>query len=667
MHPALAQAIADAFAICAPPPALKVSEWADQHRILSPEASAEPGRWRTDRVPCMREIMDTYNDPLVRETVVKKATQVAYTESLLNIVGYVIDLEPCPALWLLPDQAAVDEISKNRLTPMLRDTPRLAGKVKAPRSRDSSNTIGTKQFPGGRLSIVGSHAPSQLASRPVRLVIEDENDRFAKSAGAEGDPSALAAKRQQWFHNRKTFKGSSPTVKGRSKIDRDYEASDKRLCWVPCPHCGERQTLRWEQVRWDKTKDAKGETAEHRPETAAYQCEACGVLWDDADRWTALKSPEWRATAPFRGIAGFHLPQFYSPVATLTEMVTEFLTAYGKLPGTHPDVEKQKVWTNTVLAECWEEQGETVDSSLLTSRGEPYGPDDLPDQVLLATAGVDVQGDRLEVQVLGWGYAEECWAVAYHVLLGDPAQQLLWRELDELLRRPMETVSGRPVRIRAAAIDTGGHHAHQVYQFCRTKVARRIYPIKGRDGPQPIWPKRQSKAKTGDTVYLVGVDTAKDTVYGRLKIRRRGEGPSPGYIHFPLATPDDDSFGPGYFDQLTSEHAVTRYRLGKPYRVWELPSGKRNEALDTFVYALAARQSLPVRLDKPQVRIAPSAEGVDEVPPPEVADAALHATARGVRPESVADAPVPKIVKPASPKPSGMSRMARLAALQRRR
>lgn len=622
----------------------------------------------------MREIMDTWNDPLVRETVVKKATQVAYTESLLNIVGYVIDLEPCPVLWLLPDQAAVDEISKNRLTPMLRDTTRLAGKVKPPRSRDSSNTIATKQFPGGRLSIVGSHAPSQLASRPIRLVIEDENDRFAQSAGAEGDPSALAAKRQQWFHNRKTIKGSSPTVKGRSKIDRDYEASDKRVCYVPCPHCGERQTLRWEQVRWDKTKDAKGETAEHHPQTAAYQCEACGVLWDDADRWTAIKTPEWRATAPFRGIAGFHLPQFYSPVATLAEMVTEFLSSYGKLPGTFADVEKQKVWTNTVLAECWEEQGETVDASLLTSRGEPYGPDDLPASVLFATAGVDVQGDRLEVQVLGWGYAEECWAIAYHVLLGDPAQQLLWRELDELLRRPMETVSGRPVRIRAAAVDTGGHHAHQVYQFCRTRVARRIYPIKGRDGPQPIWPKRSSKAKTGDTVYLVGVDTAKDAVYGRLKIRRRGESmPSPGYIHFPLATPDDDSFGLGYFDQLTSEHAVTRYRLGKPYRVWELPSGKRNEALDTFVYALAARQSLPISLRAPSDSAArdpgsvtgrPEGAGDDEVPAPEIAADALE-RARAAS-SAAADAPAPKIVRQPA-KPQGLSRMARLAAMQRNR
>jgi phage terminase large subunit GpA-like protein len=656
-HPALAEAIAEAFTLCAPPPDLKVSEWADAHRILSPEVSAEPGQWRTDRVPYMREIMDAFNDPVVREIVFMKATQIAYTESLLNIVGYCIDVEPCPILWLLPDQKAVEEISKNRLTPMLRDTPRLAGKVKAPRSRDSSNTIAGKQFPGGRLSLVGSHAPSDLASRPIRVVIEDENDRFALSAGAEGDPSALAAKRQAWFWNRKTIKGSSPTVKGRSKIERDYNASDKRVCYVPCPHCGHRQVMTWANVKWDKTKNGSGKTVDHHPHSAAYMCEKCGVLWDDGDRWQAIKSPEWRATAPFRGIAGFHLPQFYSPTVTLAEMVTEFLTAYGKLPGTHPDHEKQIAFTNTVLAETWEEKGETVDASMLTNRGEPYGPDDLPAGVLFATAGVDVQGNRLEVQVLGWGFGEECWAIRYAVLQGDPAQRTVWNELDQLLRRPMETVSGRPVRIKAASIDTGGHHANQVHEFCRPRFGRRIHAIKGRAGPNVIWPTRASKTKTDQTVYLVGVDTAKDTIYGRLKIKRSLDGPSPGYIHFPVMAPDDDSFGPEYFQQLTSEQAVTRYQLGKPYRVWELPPGKRNEALDTFVYALAARKSLPISLDRPAVsRPAQTQEEQEAMPAPEVQAAAVESARLPDKSRPVS------AVKPKQ----GVSRMARLAMMQRR-
>jgi phage terminase large subunit GpA-like protein len=639
---------------------MKVSEWADAHRILSPENSAEPGQWRTDRVPYLREIMDTYNDPATREIVFMKATQVGYTETLLNIIGYCIDVEPCPILWLLPDQKAVEEISKARLTPMLRDTPRLAGKVKAPRSRDSSNTIAGKQFPGGRLALVGSHAPNDIASRPIRIVVEDENDRFALSSGKEGDPSALAANRQAWFWNAKTIKGSSPTVKGRSKIERDYNASDKRVCYVPCPYCKHRQVLRWANVKWDKVKNAKGKTVEHYPDTATYQCEHCGEPWDDADRWTAIKDPQWKATAPFRGIAGFHLPQFYSPTVKLSAMVTKFLTAYGKLPGTHPDQNLQISFTNTCLAETWEETGETVDASMLTNRGEPYGPDDLPDGVLFATAGVDVQGNRLEVQIVGWGYAEESWAIRYVVLTGDPAQKMVWRDLDELLRRPMETTSGRPVRIRSAAIDTGGHHANEVHEFCRPRFGRRIFAIKGRAGPNVIWPTRASRTKTDQQVYLVGVDTAKDTIYGRLKIKRELDGPSPGYVHFPVMAPDDDSFGPQYFDQLTSEQAVTRFREGKPYRVWELPAGRRNEALDTFVYALAARKALPIKLDRPGLPMPkPSPEEIESAPPPEVQAAVVEAQ-RQVEP------PPPRSAQPLVKSSVGLSPMARLAMMQRR-
>ncbi len=616
--------------------------------MLSPETSAEPGRWSTDRVAPMREIMDTFNDPATHTVVVMKPTQIGYTEAILNTLGFVIDVEPCPVLWLLPDQAAVDEMSKNRLTPMLRDTPRLNGKVAAPRSRDSTNTIAGKTFPGGRLAIVGSHAPSQLASRPIRVVIEDENDRFAQSAGAEGDPSGLAAKRQQWFWNRKTIRGSSPTVKGRSKIERDYKASDQRVCYVPCPHCGERQTLRWEQVKWDKLKDDAGKTVEHKPETAAYQCESCGVLWDDADRYEAIRHPEWRAMAPFRGIAGFHLNQFYSPVVTLAAIVTEFLTAYGRLPGTHPDIGKQIVFTNTVLAETWEEQGEGVDASLLANRGEMYGPDDLPDGVLFVTAGVDVQGDRLEVQRIGFGFGEETWVVGYDVLPGDPAQEQVWRDLDRLLLAPMHTQSGRVVRTMSACVDSGGHHAHQVHAYCDKRLARRVFAIKGRAGPHVIWPTRASKTRHGNSlVRLVGVDTAKDAIYGRLKIKRAEHGPSAGYIHFPAATPDSDAFGPDYFAQLTSEQAVTRYRDGRPYRVWELPSGKRNEALDTFVYALAARHALRYRLDRPPA--------VPVAPAPAV-------PAAGDQPRPVTAAPTPSRPAPAK-KPD---RAARIAALAQR-
>jgi len=577
----------------------------------------------------MRGIMDAFNEPETREIVVKKGTQIGYTASLLNIVGYCMDVEPCPMLMLLPTEAMAEEVSKNRLAPMLRDTPQLRGKVRDPRSRDSGNTILSKSFPGGRLAMVGANAPAQLASRPIRVVINDEVDRFPVSAGTEGDPMKLAAKRQSWFWNRKTIKGSSPTYKATSAIDRDYQASDKREYRVPCPDCGHAQTLRWEQVLWDKK--GEGKHRRHLPETAHYVCEACGSLWDDQMRWQAITQADangggWVATAPFRGIAGFHLPQFCSTVVTLEEIVTEFLTAVGKLPGTSYDTELLKVWTNTVLAECWEDQGETIDGDALSQRGEVYGPDELPDRALLITAGVDTQGDRLEVQLVAWGAGEESWPFAYHVLHGDPSQKPVWRELDELLLRTFHTRSGRSLRVRAACVDAGGHFAHEVHQFCKGKRARKVFAIAGASGPKPIWPTRASKGKNRRLTWMLGVDTAKDTIYGRLrgiKPKPDPDEPNPGFIHFPAPTPDNDAFGPEYFAQLTSERVETRKIKGRAYRVW-VPIRERNEALDTFVYALAARLAANVRLKAAAEPDAPTDEadapGEDDPAGPPQAD-----------------------------------------------
>lgn len=616
----------------------------------------------------MRAVMDAASDPLVAEVVLKKGTQVGYTELLLNLVGYFIDVEPCPILWLLPDQKAVEEISKNRLSPMLRDTPRLAGKVKAPRSRDSNNTIAGKSFPGGRLAMVGSHAPNDISSRPIRVVICDETDRYAISAGVDGDPMALAAKRQTWFWNRKTIKGSSPTVKGRSVIDRDYRLSDMRECHVGCPHCGEKQVLRWSQVRWDKDKDHNGKTVRHKPETAAYQCEHCGVLWDDQDRYDALsrvKAEDWIATAPFRGIAGFHYPQFLSTVVKLADVVTEFLTAYGRLPGTVPDVQKQKVWTNTVLAECWEEEGEVLEAEALAKRAEVYGPLDLPDGARFATAGVDTQGNRLEVQVLAWGFADECWAARYEIIDGDPAQLDVWRELDRILLEPLRTQSGNVVRIRAACVDAGGNHAAHVHAYCRPRHARRVYPIVGSAGPKLVWPKRSTRSKHGH-VYTIGVDTAKDAVYGRLKIKPRGHDQvNPGFVHFPV--PDEQTgtggFGEGYFEQLTSERVLTKYKLGKPYRVWDLPPGKRNEALDTFGYAYAARMSLPIRLKAPGTALPDEPPKAAELPAASLPAAPANMPTRA--PAAAAATVARPAQSPAAPRPA-QSRGAAIAAMFRR-
>lgn len=596
----------------------------------------------------MREIMDSFNEPLVEEIVIQKGTQIGWTAILGNVVGFVMDQDPAPILLMQPTKSMAEEWSKSRLSPMLRDSPRLASKVRDPRSRDSGNTILSKEFPGGRIAIIGANAPAEIASRPIKIVLCDETDRYPASAGTEGDPMKLAEKRQETFWNRKRLKGSSPTVKGSSAIEREFAKSDKRRYFVCCHKCKASQTLRWEQVKWDKSKGPDGKHV-HRPETAHYQCESCGELWTDSERWQAVaEAPKrgggWKATAPFRGIAGFHLSQLYSSWVKLEKIVTEFLTAYGKLPGTFPDPGLMQVFTNTVLAETWEEKGETVDKDGIANRAEPFGPDDLPDEAVFATAGVDVQGNRLEVQIVAWGADDECWASRYAVLFGDPAQDTVWEELDELLKEPLQTVSGRLVRIRATCIDAGGHHAAHVHQFCKSRIARRVYQIVGVEGPKLIWPVRQSRSKYG-FVYAIGVDTGKDAIYGRLRIPAKPPGePNPGFIHFPLPVEEagTDGFGADYYDQLTVERIETRYREGKPYRVWVKKPGERNEALDTFVYALAARKSLPWKIRGSKTLPATPAD--EQQSPDEPRDSA--------EPAQKQTSPPPKLAKPPTrPKP----------------
>lgn len=553
-------------------------------------------------------MLDAITDPSIRRVVVMKGAQVGWTEIINNAIGYFAHHDPSPMLLIQPTVEMAEAWSKERLAPMIRDTAVLRGLFKDPRSRDSGNTLRRKEFDGGYIAIIGANAPAGLASRPIRVVLCDEVDRYKASAGTEGDPLKLAEQRQATFWNRRTLIGSTPGTKAESIIEREYKRSDMRRFYVPCPHCGEAQTLEWRQVKWDKAADG-----EHMPDTAHYQCEHCGTLWTDADRWGAIREGEWKATAPFSGTAGFHVSQLYSPWQPLSAMVRQFVNAQG-------NPFELMVFVNTILGETWEESGDQVGAHALKSHCEGYGPDDLPDGVHYATAGVDVQGDRLEVEIVGWGHGDESWGIRYDVLPGDPAQQHVWKRLDELLQEKFWTVTGRLVRVRAAAIDTGGHHGAQVIAFCRPRLARMIYPIKGASGPRPVWPKRASKtADQKDRIWLVGVDTAKDAIYGRFRIvRPEGHTNSmPGYCHLPLAYDDE------WFDQVTSEKVVTRYKEGRPYRVWILEKGKRNEALDCRVYAMAARLSLEARHTRPSQVFAHKDEETQETvivaPPPRIA------------------------------------------------
>jgi phage terminase large subunit GpA-like protein len=555
------------------PTRLTVSEWADRERVLSPESCAEPGKWHTARAEYQRGVMDALSDPRVETVIVMSASQIGKTEIINNIVGYFIDQEPSPMLLVQPTLEMGQSWSKDRFAPMLRDTPCLKGRVKDIRSKDSNNTIMHKVFPGGHITISGANSAASLAARPIRVVLCDEVDRYPGSAGTEGDPVNLAFKRATTFWNRKRIVTSTPTIRGMSRIEKFWEASDKRRFFVPCPHCGELQALWWKNVKWEK--DAKGEL-----KFAVYVCEYCGKHITDADKSLMLRQGGWRSEAPFTGTAGFHLSELYSPWVTFEQTVSSFLKDK-KDPWT------LQVWVNTALGETWEEGAdEGVDDKTLISRCEEYPKvvidgrqiTALPEGIILLTAGIDVQDDRLEIEVIGWGLGEESWSVDYKILYGDPAGADLWQRLDDMLMGKYRHVSGIMIGITAACIDTGGHHTQQVYSFVKPRQERRIWAIKGINQPgRPIIGRPSLNNAMHVSLYPLGVDTAKELVFTRLKISAFGY----GYMHFPTGRNIE------FFRQLTAEKPVNKLVRGREVRVW-VKKRTRNEALDCRIYGIAS-------------------------------------------------------------------------------
>lgn len=543
---------------------MTVSQWADRYRQLSSEASAEPGKWHTDRAPYQRDIMDAVCNPLVETVVIMSSAQIGKTEIVNNIIGYHVHLDPSPILLLQPTLEMAEAWSKDRFAPMLRDTTVLHGLVKDPRTRDSGNTLLYKRFPGGHITMAGANSPASLASRPIRIVLGDEVDRYPVSAGTEGDPVSLAKKRTTTFWNRKLILTSTPTTKGASRIEAAFEQSDQRRYHVACPHCGEYQVLKWAQVKWENGEEG------HKPETAHYICEQNGCVIADSERPKMIKAGRWVAEKPFTDIAGFHINELYSPWVTLAQMVTDFLRAKA-LP------ETLKTWVNTSLGEPWEEDGETLDADVLLQRKESWG-NESPEPVVLVTAGVDVQGDRLEVEVKGWGVGEECWSLDYRIIYGDPAQDAVWQELDAYLLTPIRSKLGVQLNIACVCIDSGGHHTQMVYEFCSKRAVRGVFAIKGvSQAAKPLVgrPTRNNRYKL--RLYPIGTDTAKEVIYSRLRITE----PGAGYFHFPLERDRE------YFLQLTGEKQVVRFAKGVAKREW-IKTRSRNEALDCTVYALAA-------------------------------------------------------------------------------
>jgi phage terminase large subunit GpA-like protein len=563
-----------------PPAETTVSQWADENRRLSGTASAEKGQWHTR--PFQREPMDTLSSGHpCRKSVWMCAAQTLKTEGLLNFLGYITDIDPGPVLVVEPRIEDAKALSKDRVAPMLKFTPCLKGKVADVKSRDSDNTTLHKAFTNGagHITFAGAISPSGLAMRPIRYLLMDEVDRYPVSAGTEGNPMYLAIRRTDEFEwNKKILICSTPTVKGDSNIEREWLGSDQREWFVPCPFCNELQVL--------VLGDGSGPGLvwpEGKPKEAKYRCAHCSELIPHHKKAWMEERGEWRAQNPESDIPGFHLSQLHSPKKAWGTVASDFEQAK-KSP------ETLKAFMNTVLAELWEERHDVkLDADGLLHRCEPMGV--LPSEVCILTAGVDVQADRLECEVVGWGRDEESWSIAYHVIPGDVTRPEVWAALEEVLIDQYPHESGMNLRIAAAGIDCG-YKDGSVLKFTRDRFNRRVYAVKGSSGGDgPIWPGRPSK-KNQTRFFVVGVNAAKDSVYDRLKIADPGS----GYCHFP----NGPNYDLDHFEQLTCEKKYTTYHNGYPKRVWKKPDGARNEAFDTRVYnyvMLHALYAAGMRLD----------------------------------------------------------------------
>ena len=553
-----------------PPRDMTVSEWADENRVLTGAASAERGQWHTR--PYQREPMDVMSPANPAKMVVlMSAAQMLKTECLLNFLGFIADVDPGPTLVVEPRIEDAKALSKDRVAPMFRSTPCLRGKLATVKSRDSDNTTLHKAFTNGagHVTFTGAISPSGLAMRPIRYVLLDEVDRYPASAGTEGDPVSLAIQRTAEFeHNKKVILCSAPTVMGASRIEKAWKESDQREYFVPCPLCGEFQVL----DLGDGTESGLC-WPQDQPELAQYRCAGCHELIADHQKSWMVEHGEYRAQNPASPIPGFRVTQLLSVKRPWATIATEFLAA-------RKSQETLKAFMNTVLAKFWEERHEVAtDAHTLWNRCEPYVAE-VPNGVCLLTAGVDVQADRLEMEIVGWGRDEESWSVAYHVIPGDILRNEVWAQLDELLRTRYTHENGQPMRISASCIDSGYKDA-TVLRFTRDRYSRRVFATKGRTGEGTIWPRKPSR-KNQTPFFMVGVNAAKDAVYDRLKVQEEGA----SYCHFPLGRELE------YFEQLTAEKKFVRYHFGFAKHEWRLEEGKRNEALDCRVYAYAGLHSL---------------------------------------------------------------------------
>lgn len=626
-----------------PDPDVWIDEWADEYmRIPRDTGAAEPGQYRTSRTPYAREPMRCLSPAHpCKRVVTMVASQLMKTQIALNWIGGLIHMAPSNILTLLPSLGLAKRVS-SRIGKTIKATPVLRERVASSRSRDSRNTMDTKEFEGGSLYVTTAGSAANLAELSARYVYGDEVDRWEVDVGEEGDPIELAETRGSTFgRNAKFYFSSSPTIKGASRISDLFESSDQRYYYVPCPHCGHRQVLEWERLLYSADF-----TMVH------YQCAGpeCDVLIEEHHKGWMLAQGEWRSHAQGDGeTVGFHLNALYSPPGWMDWRTLARQFEKAKKAQAKGDLEPMQVFYNTRLAKVWDSAQEQTKAHVLRDRArlESYCLGSMPADVLMLTAAVDVQANRLELMVMGFGVGMERWVIDHQVIWGDPANEQTWAVLDEKLKARYRHPCGVGLAILAAGVDSGGHHTDEVYQFCRLRRWRNVFAIKGASKPgRPVIAQRPSMVdvtwkgqteRNGAELWFVGTDTAKDWIYNRYPFES-----GPGALHFANDLPDE------FFDQCVAESKVARYVKGHKRIEWVKGKADRNEALDLMVYCLAMAHYLGINRylesDWDRVRQAMAQSGLfDEV-----------ATAAPVQVESVSDEPEPSslvepVVQPTAP------------------
>ena len=563
----------------APPERPTPSEWAIKEFRLSKEASAEPGHFSFDRAPYQRGILDAMALPDTKQVVLMLSSQTGKTTMELITLGYFVANDPCPILWVCPSLQEAERTSKTRISPMIRDCPALVTKFGKQRERDSGNTLLMKSFPGGQLIMSGSNSPSSLSSYPIRLVVFDEVDRCDGNAGEEGDFVDLAVTRTLRFWNSLIFMASTPAIKGESRIEKSYLQSNQQEFWVKCPHCGQPQALTWDYIKYA----GKG-TDSFDLSDLMYFCRHCGAGIPEGAKFDMISSGEWTAQAVGQpGIVGFGgLNELYAPGSQWRDLALGYQAAY-------QDQLRLQVFVNTRLGLPYEPEGKIdFDWQALLERAEnsDYSSGQISEGVLYLSAGVDVQGDRLECSIFGWGESEQCWLISHTQLWGDPIEDAIWNDLEELLTRQFPHPLGGLIRVGRTAVDSG-YHTHEVYGQVRKRKRLNWIAVRGKDGDRPVlspprkvevnW--RGKKIEKGIAYFLVGIDGIKQTLLSRCRIEKPGK----NYLNVPQ---DLDKYWAKGF--AGSEVQVLKHRSGRGHWVWEKIYGVANEPLDCYVYAFAA-------------------------------------------------------------------------------